>query len=76
MSTRREYIRVPEKFGDEVIEVLYYRSTPIDAPLETELPGTGVYPPLNQRTYVEDGIRVDQAVAVTLRDGVTFYAEV
>jgi predicted acyl esterase len=76
MSTRREYIRVPEKFGDEVIEVLYYRSTPIDAPLETELPGTGVYPPLNQRTYVEDGIRVDQDVAVTLRDGVTIYADV
>lgn len=76
MTGEREYIRVPEEFGDEVVDVLYYRSTPTDAPLQTKLPGTGVYPPLDQRTYVEDGIRVDQDMAVKLRDGMTIYVDV
>ena len=72
----REYVRIPEHLGDEVIEVLYYQSTPLEAPLETRLPGAGIYPPLNPRSYVEGGIRVDQDVAVTLRDGITIYVDV
>ena len=75
-NTPREYVRIPERFGDEVIEVLYYQSTPLEAPLETRLPGAGIYPPLNPRSYVEGGIRVDQDVAVTLRDGITIYVDV
>lgn len=38
--------------------------------------GVGFYPPLNQRTYVEDGIRVDQDVPVTLRDGAVVYVDI
>ncbi len=74
--SEREYIRIREKFASEEIDVIYYRSTPLDAPLETPLPGVGVYPPLNPRTYVENGIRVDQDVAVKLRDGVAIYVDV
>jgi hypothetical protein len=74
--SEREYIRIREKFASEEIDVIYYRSTPLDAPLETPLPGCGVYPPLSSRTYVESGIRVDQDVAVKLRDGVTIYVDV
>ena len=75
-NTPREYVRIPERFGEEVIEVLYYRSTPPEAPLETKLPGAGIYPPLDPHSYVEDDIRVDQDVAVKLRDGVTIYVDV
>ena len=76
MNSPKEYITIPEKFGDEEIDVIYYRSTPLDAPLETKLPGTGIYPSLDPHTYVENGIRVDQDVAVKLRDGVTIYVDV
>jgi predicted acyl esterase len=75
-TPQKQYIRIPEKFGDETIDVLYYKSMPLDAPLTAKLPGVGIYPPLNQRTYVEDGIRVDQDVAVKLRDGITIYVDV
>jgi len=75
-DTSREYIKIPEKFGDEIVDVIYYRSTPPEAPLETQLPGTGIYPPLDPRTYVQNGIRVDQDVPVKLRDGVTIYVDI
>jgi uncharacterized protein len=67
---------VRESFNGEVIDVLYRRSVPLDSPKEFPLPGAGYYPPCNPRTYVEDGIRVDQDVAVQLRDGVTIYVDV
>lgn len=67
---------IPEKFGDETIEVLYRRLSPLDAPKEFPLAGAGFYPPLNPRSYVEDEIRVDQDVAVRLRDGTTIYVDV
>ena len=60
-------IKILEKFGDEVIEVIF-RPSPAGAPSATQTPGSGFEPPrffpaLNPRTYVEDGIRVDQDVA-------------
>jgi predicted acyl esterase len=72
----REYITKRTKIGDEEFDLAYYRSAPLEAPLEATLPGCGVYPPLNPRTYVENGIRCDQDVAVKLRDGVTIYVDV
>jgi predicted acyl esterase len=71
-----EYVRTRKKIGDEEIEVLSYRSKPLDAPLESQLPGCGVYPPLDSHSYVEDGIRCEQDTAVTMRDGVTIYVDV
>ncbi len=73
-------IRILEKFGDEEIEVIFRRS-PSGAPEATQTKGSGFepprfYPPLNRRTYVEDGIRVDQDVPVVLRDGVTIYLDI
>lgn len=74
--TDNEYVRVAEKFGNEVVEVLYRRSEPLDAPKVFPLAGAGYYPPLNPRTYVEDDIRVDQDVAVRLRDDTTIYVDI
>ena len=76
MNTPVEYIKIPEKFGDELVDVIYYKSKPLDAPLDTKLPGCGIYPPFDLHTYVENGIRVDQDTAVKLRDGVTIYVDV
>ena len=69
-------IRILERFGDEEIEVIYRPSPPPVDPAEQNLDGLGFHPPLNQRTYVEDGIRVDQDVPVKLRDGVTIYLDI
>ena len=71
-----EYRTVAETFGDETIDVIYRVSEPLDAPKTFPLQGCGYYGPLNPRTYVEDDIRVDQDVAVTLRDGTTIYVDV
>jgi predicted acyl esterase len=73
-------IRILEKFGDDAIEVIF-RPSPAGAPATTQTAGSGFepprfYPPLNRRTYVEDGIRVDQDVPVKLRDGVTIYVDI
>jgi len=70
-----ERIRVREKMGGEEVEVIYRRSPALDAPKETPIHGVGFYPPLNPRTYVEDGIRVDQDVPVKVRDGTTLYLD-
>jgi predicted acyl esterase len=69
-------IRILEKFGDEEIEVIYRPSPPPVDPSQQNLDGLGFHPPLNQRTYVEDGIRVDQDVPVKLRDGVAIYLDI
>jgi len=69
-------IRILEKFGDEEIEVIYRPSPPPVDPMQQNLDGLGFHPALNQRTYVEDGIRVDQDVPVKLRDGVTIYLDI
>src|SRR6202030_1717760 len=71
-----QYESIAEQFGGETIEVLYNRSLPLDAPKQFPLAGAGFYPPLNPRSYVEDEIRVDQDVAVRLRDGTTIYADI
>ena len=71
-----EYVRIPETFGGETVEVIYRTSLPLGAPKEFPLAGAGYYPPLKPRDYVEDGIRVDQDVAVPLRDGTTIYVDV
>lgn len=68
--------RITEDFGGEAVEVIYRPSPPLAADKETPLEGVGFYPPLNPRTYVEDGIRVDQDVAVTLRDGAVVYVDI
>jgi uncharacterized protein len=75
-NTAKEYIKIPEQFGDEVVDVIYFRSPSLDAPFETILPGCGTYPPLDPHTYVENGIHVDQDVAVKLRDGITIRVDV
>ncbi|MDB5556357.1 MAG: putative hydrolase, CocE/NonD family [Rhizobium sp.] len=67
---------IAEQFGGETIEVLYSRSLPLDAPKQFPLAGAGFYPPLNPRSYIEDEIRVDQDVAVRLRDGTTIYVDI
>ncbi len=54
---------------------IYRHSQPLSAP-KGGIDGAGFYPPLNQRTYVEDGIRVDQDVPVKLRDGATIYLDI
>jgi predicted acyl esterase len=74
--TSVEYVTKTERFGDEEIGVVYYRSKPLDAPLETQLPGCGIYPPLDPHTYVANGVRCDQDTSVELRDGVTIYVDV
>jgi predicted acyl esterase len=71
-----QYESIAEQFGGKTIEVLYNRSLPLDAPKQFPLAGAGFYPPLNPRSYVEDEIRVDQDVAVRLRDGTTIYADI
>ena len=76
MTDDVERIRILEKFGDEEIEVLYKSSLPLLAPKAMGVDGAGYFPPLNPRTYVEDGIRVDQDVPVKLRDGVTVYVDI
>ena len=76
MTDDAERIRILEKFGDEEIEVLYKSSLPLLAPKAMGVDGAGYFPPLNPRTYVEDGIRVDQDVPVKLRDGVTVYVDI
>jgi predicted acyl esterase len=75
MADDVERVRIREKFGDEEIEVLYKTSLPLLAPKAQGVDGVGYFPPLNPRTYVEDGIRVDQDVPVKLRDGVTVYVD-
>lgn len=71
-----QYESIVEQFGGETIEVLYNRSRSLDAPKQFPLAGAGFYPPLNPRSYVEDEIRVDQDVAVRLRDGTTIYVDI
>jgi predicted acyl esterase len=68
-------IRIPQRFGDEEIAVLYRHSQPLSAP-KGGIDGAGFYPPLNPRTYVEDGIRVDQDIPVMLRDGAKIYLDI
>jgi len=75
-GTPKEYVTKRMRFGDQEFDAPYYRSTPLDARLETALPGCGIYPPLDPHTYIENGVRCDQDVAVKLRDGVTIYLDV
>ena len=70
------HVKVPETFDGEPVEVLYRHSEPMDTPKTFPLPGAGYYPPLNPRSYVDDGISVDQDVEVVLRDGTIIYVDV
>ena len=74
--SEREYIRIPQKYGDEEIDVICYKSPPLDAPKEWPLDGCGMFPPLDQRSFVQEGVLVDRDVEVTLRDGVKIYVDV
>jgi uncharacterized protein len=71
-----ERIRILEKFGEEEVEVVYRKSPGVHAPQEFQFDGVGFYAAMNPRTYVEDGIRVDQDVPVKVRDGTTLYVDV
>ena len=71
-----EQIRIKQTFGAEEIEVIYKRSPDPASPKDWPLDGCGFFPPLNRRSYVENGIQVDQDVPVKLRDGVTMYVDV
>jgi uncharacterized protein len=69
-------VTIRETFGNEEIDVIYRPSPePVD-PMQQNLDGLGFHPPFNQRTYVEDGIRIDQDVPVKVRDGVTLYVDI
>ncbi len=70
------HVKVTETFGGESISVIYRHSVPLDETKTFPLPGAGYYPPLNPRSYVEDGIHVDQDVEVVLRDGTIIYVDV
>jgi uncharacterized protein len=73
--TQSDKIKIAERFGDEEIEVIYHPSPP---PLDPDIDNrpVGFHPPFDQRTYIEDGLRVDQDVAVKLRDGTTIYVDI
>jgi len=78
--TDPDRIRISQRFGDADVEVIFRRS-PAGGPETTQTVGSGFdpprfFPPLDPRTYVDDGIRVDQDVPVKLRDGVTVYVDV
>jgi len=70
-------VHIREKFynGGEC-DVLYRPSPePVD-PMKLTLDGLGYYPPLNPRSYIENGVQIDQDVPVTLRDGTTLYVDI
>ena len=71
---KNEYVR--EKFGEEEIDVAYKVSPDANEYVERDLSGWGFYSPLNQRTYVENGVICDQDVPVTLRDGTVIYIDI
>lgn len=70
-------VRINEKFynGGECAVIYRPSPEPVD-PMKLTLDGLGFYPPLNPRHYVENGVQVDQDVAVRLRDGTTLYVDV
>ncbi len=74
--SERERIRIPQRFGDEEIDVIYFKSPDPASPKDWPLDGCGYFPPLDPRTYEVEGIRVDQDVPVKLRDGITIYVDV
>lgn len=70
------YVPVTETIAGESVRVLHRHSEPMQEPKTFPLPGAGYYPPLKPRSYVEDGIHVDQDVEVKMRDGTTIYVDV
>ncbi|ACV22154.1 Cocaine esterase [Slackia heliotrinireducens] len=69
-------IEIPETFyNGGTVNVIYRPSPePVD-PMKLTLDGLGFYPELNQRSYIEDGLLVDQDVPIKMRDGITLYAD-
>ncbi|MGC9974759.1 MAG: hypothetical protein ABSC36_05150 [Gaiellaceae bacterium] len=61
--------REERDFNGKKIDVIWRRSKPIES-------SEGEFPPLDPGTAVQDGIRVDRDVAVTLCDGVAIYTDV
>ena len=43
--------------------------------MKLTLDGLGFYPELNQRTYIENGLQIDQDIVITMRDGNKLYAD-
>lgn len=60
--------------GEEV-DVMFRNSVPL-TDINTIPGGWGFYPPLNPRTYEENGIICEQDVPVKMRDGVTIYTDI
>ena len=67
--------RAIRKFGDEEIEVIFRKARSIE---ETQRdPTTRMnYPPLLPCVTVEDGIRIERDIAVSMRDGTIIYADI
>ncbi|MCL5736906.1 MAG: CocE/NonD family hydrolase [Actinobacteria bacterium] len=76
MSNPDSILEIIEDFGHEKVAVIYRPSPPSPTPDKLLIDGLGYHPPMNPRTYVEDGIRVDQDVAVKMRDGTIIYVDV
>ena len=75
-------IEILEQFYNGGEEYVIYRPSPdivgkdVDkSGLNASLDGWGFYPALNQRTYLFEGLQVDQDVPIKLRDGITIYAD-
>ena len=69
-------VSIKEQFSTGEAEVIYRPSPePVD-PMKLTLDGLGYYPPLNPRTYIDNGVQIDQDVPVKMRDGTTLYVDV
>ncbi len=69
-------ITIREKFNSGKEEDVIYRPSPEPAdPMHLTLDGLGYYPDINQRTYIQDGLQIDQDVVIPMRDGAKLYAD-
>ena len=83
MTEQHELTTVKRNFGDEKIDVLYRKATPIDAP-ESRYPGFHPHTyTLAKGTVMNTGalplpcdIICNQDVAIPMRDGITLYADI
>lgn len=61
--------REPLRFGDETVEVVWREAKPVEEYGDR-------FPPTEPGVHVEDGIRYERDVAMTLSDGTTVYVDV
>jgi predicted acyl esterase len=69
MADSIERIREKRQFGNESVEVIFRKSQPLEKNRDR-------HPPLVPGVTVENGIRIERAVPVTLRDGVKIYVDI